>query len=160
MNNVYENDEIKVFWDPSLCEHSGMCVRGDDNVFSPKRHPWILLKDAKAIEVAKIIDTCPSKALSYELKIHIVFEPDEYRSIAMIGNCIIGACEFEENGNVWNITHTIVRDAYKGRGIAKNLVESVIAEAIKNNKKVLPICSYAKKMMEGNNEYKNVLFMQ
>jgi predicted GNAT family acetyltransferase len=50
-----------------------------------------------------------------------------------------------------------VKQEFGGRGIAKRLVLAVIEEARKQNKKINPICSYAKKMMESSDEYKDVL---
>jgi uncharacterized Fe-S cluster protein YjdI len=43
-------------------------VRGNGAVFDPKRRPWIDLSQASAEEVMRVIDTCPSGALSYEQK--------------------------------------------------------------------------------------------
>jgi len=65
---AYENEEIVVYWNPKVCTHSGNCVRGNRGVFDPSRRPWLDLSKASAAEIARIIDTCPSKALQYELK--------------------------------------------------------------------------------------------
>lgn len=65
---AYENEEIIVYWNPSICQHTGECVRGNRNVFDTRRKPWIDLSQAPAKEIARIIDLCPSKALKYELK--------------------------------------------------------------------------------------------
>ena len=65
---TFENDHIKVFWNPRACTHAGMCVRGNGKVFEVGRRPWIDLSQASAEEIAAIIDRCPSKALQYELK--------------------------------------------------------------------------------------------
>ena len=89
--------------------------------------------------------------------VSIVFEANSERSAAYVECNLIGECEFEVSGTKWIITHTGVRPNYKGQGIAKLLVECVIEEARKNQVKVLPICSYAKKMMIEKEEYKDVL---
>lgn len=65
---TYETDELRVFWKADICQHSGNCVRGNGAVFDPKRRPWIDLSQASAEEVMRVIDTCPSGALSYEQK--------------------------------------------------------------------------------------------
>lgn len=64
----YETDEIVVFWKPWLCQHAAKCVHGNPKVFEVGRRPWIKLEEASAEEIAKIIDTCPSGALTYLLK--------------------------------------------------------------------------------------------
>ncbi|HHT40820.1 MAG TPA: (4Fe-4S)-binding protein [Actinomyces sp.] len=65
---THETDELRVFWKADICQHSGNCVRGNGAVFDPKRRPWIDLSQASAEEVMRVIDTCPSGALSYEQK--------------------------------------------------------------------------------------------
>lgn len=87
----------------------------------------------------------------------INFSLRESRSVALYNDDIIGYCQYKEDNNVWSITHTVVKQEFGGRGIAKRLVLAIIEEARKNNKKINPICSYAKKMMESSDEYKDVL---
>lgn len=65
---AYETDELTVFWKPDICIHSGNCVRGNKDVFDPARRPWIDLSQASAQDIMRVIDTCPSGALSYEEK--------------------------------------------------------------------------------------------
>ena len=87
----------------------------------------------------------------------ISFNIRESRSVALYNDDIVGYCQYKEDNNVWSITHTVVKQEFGGRGIAKRLVLAIIEEARKNNKKINPICSYAKKMMESSDEYKDVL---
>jgi uncharacterized Fe-S cluster protein YjdI len=67
MKRVYENDDIRVYWNSSKCFHSGICVSGLPEVFDRSRRPWVDLSAAEAAEIARLIDDCPSGALSYEL---------------------------------------------------------------------------------------------
>lgn len=90
-------------------------------------------------------------------EIIINFNQRESRSVALNEGNIIGYCQYKEENNIWSITHTVVKQEFGGRGIAKRLVLAVIEEARKQNKKINPICSYAKKMMESSDEYKDVL---
>ena len=90
-------------------------------------------------------------------EIIIKFNLRESRSVALNNEDIIGYCQYKEENNVWSIIHTVVKQEFGGRGIAKRLVLAIIEEARKNNKKINPICSYAKKMMESSDEYKDVL---
>ena len=69
----------------------------------------------------------------------------------------VGECEFTVEDSVWSITHTGVDPAYGGRGIAKMLVLKVVEEARKGNVRINPTCSYARRMMEGKEEYSDVL---
>lgn len=156
---TYENEDIQVFWKPRLCQHVGECARGNFNVFNPQRRPWVDVSQAPASEIADIIDRCPSKALLYELlnPISIVFEEELDRSAAYDRGKLIGECEFEPKGDTWMITHTGVREAYEGKGIARKLVLQVIEAARAKGVRISPICSYAQKLMTGKDEFKDVL---
>lgn len=90
--------------------------------------------------------------------IRVVFEEAEQQSAAYDGDKQIGECQFniDRNGK-WVIVHTGVRPEYNGRGIAKRLVECIIEAARERGVKIIPVCSYAQHMMNGKDEYKNVL---
>lgn len=156
---TYENEEIRVFWNPKMCQHAGKCVRGNGKVFEVGRRPWIDLSQASAKEIAAIIDQCPPKALQYDLKgsIHIVFEEENNRSAAYIDGKQVGECEFSPSATTWIITYTGVRPEHEGKGIAKKLVLKVIEAARAKGVKICPLCSYANKMMVGKEEYKDML---
>ena len=80
--------------------------------------------------------------------IKIVFKREEKRSIAYDLDKQIGECDFEEINDTWNITHTEVDSDYQGQGIARKLVENVIENSQKYNKKITATCSYARKIIE------------
>ena len=65
---TYETPDITVTFDPDVCIHSGVCVRGLPAVFDIKRKRWIRpeLQDADA--VAQQIERCQSGALQYVRK--------------------------------------------------------------------------------------------
>jgi uncharacterized Fe-S cluster protein YjdI len=62
---TYEGEGITVTFDPDVCVHSGVCVRGLTSVFDIRRKRWIDLRGADAAAVAAQIDRCPSGALKY-----------------------------------------------------------------------------------------------
>ncbi len=96
-------------------------------------------------------------ALEPQETVCIVFEEDACRSAAYVDGKQAGECEFTVDGDVWTITHTGVRSEYGGRGIAKKLVLKVIEAARAKNAKIVPLCSYADKMMSGKEEFGDVL---
>ena len=65
---VYESPEITVTFDPNVCIHSGVCVRGLRAVFDVARKRWVRPELASAAEVAAQVARCPSGALQYRLK--------------------------------------------------------------------------------------------
>lgn len=60
---TYEGDGITVTFDPTLCTHSGRCVRGLPEVFDIKRKRWIEVSAASADVIAEQVARCPSGAL-------------------------------------------------------------------------------------------------
>lgn len=64
---TYETPEITVTFDPNLCRHTGICVRGLPQVFDVQRQHWIRPERASAAEVSAQVARCPSGALQYRL---------------------------------------------------------------------------------------------
>ncbi len=65
MKSEYTNGEITIVWQPSVCQHSGNCVRGLPKVFKPQERPWIDPKPATTAELAAQVADCPSGALTF-----------------------------------------------------------------------------------------------
>jgi len=55
------------------------------------------------------------------------------------------------------IDHTYVSDLLRGQGVALQLVKKVVEYARQENKKIIPVCPYAKKIMMESDEYKDIL---
>ena len=79
------------------------------------------------------------------------------KSVELLGNNEIGVCEFKDSDEGWVIFHTEVNPNYKGQGIAKRLLDAIVNEARNRKIKIIPECSYAKKVMNRNNDYKDVI---
>ena len=88
---------------------------------------------------------------------NILWEAGTRRSAAYDGEKRIGVAEIEDEGGRGVITHTEVDPAYGGQGIARRLIEEVIAAARRDGAKIVPLCSYAAKMMRRTDEYADVL---
>lgn len=61
----YEADGITVTFDPNICVHSAVCIRGLPQVFDIKRKRWIAPEAATADDVAAQVAKCPSGALQF-----------------------------------------------------------------------------------------------
>lgn len=55
----------------------------------------------------------------------------------------------DQNGDM-HLTHTIVPEALAGKGLAKALLEDVLQQIKKDNKKAVAKCSYIVKYLEKN----------
>ena len=148
----YIGKDIIVYYDPKKCIHSGVCSKSLNNVFDISKKPWVNCDNDFSLKIAKVIDKCPSKALSFELinktpNVSYSLNLDLNQSECIDNGNVIGYCMFEINDNILDITHTVVDKNYNGLGIAKKLVLMVNDYAVSNNFKVNPICSYAKKVL-------------
>lgn len=57
---------------------------------------------------------------------------------------------YDDQDGMMHLTHTIVPDALAGKGLAKLLLEDVLQEIKKANKKAVAQCSYIVKYQEKN----------
>lgn len=65
---AYEAEGIKVLYEPALCIHAAECVHRLPGVFDPERRPWIDAAAAGADAIARVVERCPTGALTYELE--------------------------------------------------------------------------------------------
>lgn len=67
----------------------------------------------------------------------------------------IGNLEYEREGRIMTITHT--RSFAPGRGLGRRLVAAAIDYAREQGMKIVPLCSFAKALMERIDEYKDLM---
>jgi len=79
----YSNKDIKVLWNPEKCIHAKECVKGLPQVFCRDSTPWINMQGASSEEIMKVVDRCPSGALTYE-KMRSIDEKSAYEPCARI----------------------------------------------------------------------------
>ena len=60
---VYETPTVTVTFDPEICQHTGICLRGLPNVFDVTRKRWVRPELATAEEVIAQVARCPSGVL-------------------------------------------------------------------------------------------------
>ncbi|HEY9574108.1 MAG TPA: GNAT family N-acetyltransferase [Lachnospiraceae bacterium] len=89
--------------------------------------------------------------------IEIRYEENNHRSVAYEGEDMVGECTYYIIGEVWAIDHTFVNSAYAGQGIAGKLVDEVLGRARERGVKVIPVCSYVKRVFEKKPEYRDLL---
>lgn len=63
----YSNEEITIYWKPTVCIHSTVCVKTLPKVYNPREKPWIKIQNATTKQLIDQIQKCPSGALSYKL---------------------------------------------------------------------------------------------
>ena len=63
-----EANDVTIVWKPELCYHSKNCVNNLPNVFDQAKRPWINANGATSDEIIKVVNMCPSGALSIKDK--------------------------------------------------------------------------------------------
>lgn len=59
---------LTIRFDGKTCIHARRCVLGLPEVFDPERRPWIDPGETGEEEIIRVIEACPSGALSYEIE--------------------------------------------------------------------------------------------
>lgn len=62
-----------------------------------------------------------------------------------------------DSDDVLVIDHTEVDEAYSGQGLGKELVKGAADFARKSGKKIKPVCSFARNIMQEDESYHDVL---
>ncbi len=62
---TYAGDHIEITFDMGRCIHARNCFLKLPNVFNPERRPWVDPNAATPEEIAAMIRTCPSGALTW-----------------------------------------------------------------------------------------------
>lgn len=76
---------------------------------------------------------------------------------AWIGETQVGEMTYLLQGENMTIDHTRVFDGYEGQGIARQLVLVAVDFARVNERKIIPLCSYAQAFFARNEEYRDVV---
>jgi uncharacterized Fe-S cluster protein YjdI len=63
----YSNNKLIVHWDSDRCIRAGRCDGQLPLVFNIYRRPWVDINAADPETIRRVIDTCPTGALSYEI---------------------------------------------------------------------------------------------
>lgn len=83
----YASDAIEITFDMARCIHARNCFLKLPQVFEPDRRPWIDPDAAPAEEIAAMIRTCPSGALTYRRLYGGVGEvPPKLNRVAVLEN--------------------------------------------------------------------------
>ncbi|WP_291292357.1 GNAT family N-acetyltransferase [Enterococcus sp.] len=70
----------------------------------------------------------------------------------------IGEITWQETpDNVLEVDHTFVDSNYRGQKLAQKLLEAVVEKARREDRKIMPVCSFAVKAFKENPDYDDVL---
>ncbi|MGO2644602.1 MAG: (4Fe-4S)-binding protein [Lactococcus cremoris] len=64
----YHGENMDIYYNATICEHAGECIRGNPLVFEVRRKPWIIPDNGDIPSNQIVINRCPSGALKYLIK--------------------------------------------------------------------------------------------
>lgn len=93
---------------------------------------------------------CPIGALKvlYNEGVRVEYDSTGRRNKAYDGERQVGECNYLVGEAGRDIVHTETDPAYRGKEISKRLVYVVLEQAEKQKVKIIPSCSYAKKVLD------------
>lgn len=69
------------------------------------------------------------------------------------GDTTVGYVDYVDEPYQVVLTHTVIHEAYSGRGYAGQLVKAVLDNIRSSGKKVVPVCSYVRRYIDEHPEY-------
>lgn len=72
----------------------------------------------------------------------IVAVPENNRYELRDGDQVAGFADYTETADRVTFTHTVVDEAYEGRGLGSKLARFVLDDAAASGKRIVPVCSF------------------
>lgn len=70
---------------------------------------------------------------------------------------VVGYLDYVDEPYQVVLTHTVIPEAYSGRGYAGELVTSVLDDIRAGGKQVVPVCSYVRQFIDRHPEYADMV---
>jgi len=88
-----------------------------------------------------------------EAQISVVDAPDHGRFEIFVDGALAGYSEYHERGDLRVFPHTVIDDAYGGRGLAKVLVRAALDQTRAIGRPVLPYCKVVRGFIAKHPDY-------
>jgi predicted GNAT family acetyltransferase len=79
--------------------------------------------------------------------------PEQSRFEIHVDGALAGFSEYKLSGDDIAFVHTVIDDAFEGRGLAKILVSQALDTTRDTGLSVLPFCPYVRRFIEKNPDY-------
>lgn len=82
---------------------------------------------------------------------------DAHQYEAWIDGELAGRAEYELDGDVVVFTHTVVDDAFEGRGVGSALARGALDDVAAGPRQVRPLCPFIKGWIEKHPDYQHLV---
>jgi predicted GNAT family acetyltransferase/uncharacterized Fe-S cluster protein YjdI len=161
MKKEYSNGEITIVWEPSQCQHAGICVKMLPEVYKPKEKPWINQYNASTEQLKDQIAKCPSGALSYytnptDTGFDIYDNEDKKQYELKIDSRIAKIEYIKASGKIF-LTHTEVPKELERRGLASRMVLFALEDIKENGLTLVPLCPFVAGYIKKHPEWRELV---
>ena len=81
------------------------------------------------------------------------FKEEQGQIVTEVDGKVVGSIKFRDQGDrVLEAYSTFVDDSQRGQGLARQLVDQLVAKAEKEGKKIKPSCSYVESLFQKEKE--------
>lgn len=83
--------------------------------------------------------------------------PDEHRYEALVDGEVAGFAQYRLRGNVIDFNHTVVEDAFEGKGVGSRLAKGALDDVRARGLEVIATCPFIKGYIEKHDAYQDLL---
>jgi predicted GNAT family acetyltransferase len=88
-----------------------------------------------------------------EPEVRVVDEPDEGRFVISLGDEVVGMTLYDKHTDAYALMHTEIRPEFEHRGLATQLIGSMLDQLAARGVQVLPYCPFVRRFISEHREY-------
>jgi predicted GNAT family acetyltransferase len=95
--------------------------------------------------------------MSDSVDVTVSDNPEAHRYEAVVDGEVAGFAEYRLDGDVIDFNHTVVEDAYEGKGIGSRLAAGALDDVRARGLQVVATCTFIKGYIERHEAYQDLL---